>query len=154
MATIPEENQKSEIIKYETTDTQLLKRTHKLSKEDEEAIITSYYLNRKKETIKHLSARYNVSTRYIYRLIERYKKNKEEIIDKTIKKASSLFTKKNKLIMEEIQSMIFDKLKSGDDINLTQLATTYGVLYDKTALEEGKATSNNAFSINIKIDKQ
>ena len=150
MATKPSE------LKDETIKAELIpksKHNYKLSKEDEETILTMYYLNKSTNTLQWLSNKYNISIRTIYNIRDKYKKNKSEIIEKVINKTSKNFNKRNQQLMNELQEALIGRIRTDKDIPLNQLATAFGIIYDKNALEQGKATSNNAFSINIHIDK-
>lgn len=127
------------------------KHNYKLTEQDEKDICTSYIFNRRgyEETMQ----RYNISKRCYYDVINKHKKNNFEILNEDINEMRSNFTKRTTAIINQALDKIQDKLNNGEDINLSQLATLTGVLYDKEALELGKATSNSAFNINIKIDK-
>jgi hypothetical protein len=55
--------------------------------------------------------------------------------------------------MQQIQDAMLEKLKVDPDaVSFQQLATSYGILYDKTRLEENLSTSNNSIKIDIKIE--
>lgn len=144
----------TEIITTKGYNIDKKKHNYKLSKEDEESILTMYYLNKSTTNLQWISNKYGISVRQIYNIRDKYKKNKDEVIERVIKNTSKNFKKKNQQIMNELQDIMIEKIRTNpEDIALNQLATTFGIIYDKTALEDGRATSNNAFSINIKIDK-
>jgi len=150
MATKPSEL-KDETIKAELIPSK--KHNYKLSKEDEETILTMYYLNKSTNTLQWLSNKYNISIKTIYNIRDKYKKNKSEIIEKVINKTTKNFNKRNQQLMNELQEALIERIRTDKDIPLNQLATAFGIIYDKNALETGKATSNNAFNINIHVDK-
>ena len=58
-------------------------------------------------------------------------------------------------IMEKVRKRILEKLDNeNDNSTIAQLTTTYGILYDKQALTEGKATSNATIKIEMQGDLQ
>lgn len=58
-------------------------------------------------------------------------------------------------IMEKVRKRILEKLDNeNDNSTIAQLTTTYGILYDKQALTEGKATSNASIKIEMQGDLQ
>lgn len=134
-------------------NTKLYKHNYKLSKEDEIDIVTNYYLDRHLTNIDNIASRHNVDRRTVYNIVNKYKKNNEKIIDECVAKTRRNFNKKTTLIINKALQRINEQLENNPDIAINQLATLTGILYDKESLELGKATSNSAFNINIKIDK-
>ena len=128
-----------------------IKRIIKLSPEDKKNIVALYYLNRSDQSVQEIAKKYNITRRYVYKLIKQ-KENDPET-KKYIIQTTQEFTKKNKIIMQQIQDAMLEKLKIDPDaVSFQQLATSYGILYDKTRLEENLSTSNNSVSISIKIE--
>ena len=128
-----------------------IKKIIKLSPEDKKNIVALYYLNRSDQSVQEIAKRYNITRRYVYKLIKQ-KENDPET-KKYIIQSTQEFTKKNKIIMQQIQDAMLEKLKVDPDaVSFQQLATSYGILYDKTRLEENLSTSNNSININIKIE--
>ena len=120
----------------------------KLTEEQRQEIIASYKLSPTKENASKLSKEYNITTRYIYKLLKQDKENElNNITDKT-----SEFTKKaNKIITLALQRLE-NEIITSDKINIQQLTTTIGILYDKSRLENNLSTDNKAININIKIE--
>lgn len=128
-----------------------IKKIIKLSPEDKKNIVALYYLNRSDQSVQEIAKKYNITRRYVYKLIKQ-KENDPETKQYIIQSTQE-FTKKNKIIMQEIQEAMLKKLKVDPDaVSFQQLATSYGILYDKTRLEENLSTSNNSININIKIE--
>lgn len=128
-----------------------IKKIIKLSPEDKKNIVALYYLNRSDQSVQEIAKKYNITRRYVYKLIKQ-KENDPET-KKYIIQSTQEFTKKNKIIMQQIQDAMLEKLKVDPDaVSFQQLATSYGILYDKTRLEENLSTSNNSININIKIE--
>lgn len=128
-----------------------IKKIIKLSPEDKKNIVALYYLNRSDQSVQEIAKKYNITRRYVYKLIKQ-KENDPET-QKYIIQSTQEFTKKNKIIMQQIQDAMLEKLKVDPDaVSFQQLATSYGILYDKTRLEENLSTSNNSININIKIE--
>lgn len=128
-----------------------LKKIIKLSPEDKKNIVALYYLNRSDQSVQEIAKKYNISRRYVYKLIKQ-KENDPET-KKYIIQSTQEFTKKNKIIMQQIQDAMLEKLKVDPEaVSFQQLATSYGILYDKTRLEENLSTSNNSIKIDIKIE--
>ena len=128
----------------------------KLTEEDTKAILLDYYISNRKDNIQAICDRYGISNQYLYKLVRKYKQNNlyEKVIESSVKESRKKFSKRVDIIIEKALDRINAELQDNSkDINLSQLTTTLGILYDKNALEQGKATSNNAFNINIKIDK-
>jgi predicted DNA-binding protein YlxM (UPF0122 family) len=128
-----------------------IKKIIKLSPEDKKNIVALYYLNRSDQSVQEIAKKYNITRRYVYKLIKQ-KENDPETKQYIIQ-ATQEFTKKNKIIMQQIQDAMLEKLKvDPDSVSFQQLATSYGILYDKTRLEENLSTSNNSVNISIKIE--
>lgn len=128
-----------------------IKKIIKLSPEDKKNIVALYYLNRSDQSVQEIAKKYNITRRYVYKLIKQ-KENDPET-KKYIIQSTQEFTKKNKIIMQQIQDAMLEKLKVDPDaVSFQQLATSYGILYDKTRLEENLSTSNNSIKIDIKIE--
>ena len=128
-----------------------IKKIIKLSPEDKKNIVALYYLNRSDQSVQEIAKKYNITRRYVYKLIKQ-KENDPET-KKYIIQTTQEFTKKNKIIMQQIQDAMLEKLKVDPDaVSFQQLATSYGILYDKTRLEENLSTSNNSIKIDIKIE--
>jgi transposase-like protein len=128
-----------------------IKKIIKLSPEDKKNIVALYYLNRSEQSVQEIAKKYNITRRYVYKLIKQ-KENDPETKQYIIQTTQE-FTKKNKIIMQQIQDAMLEKLKVDPDaVSFQQLATSYGILYDKTRLEENLSTSNNSVNISIKIE--
>lgn len=128
-----------------------IKKIIKLSPEDKKNIVALYYLNRSDQSVQEIAKKYNITRRYVYKLIKQ-KENDPETKQYIIQTTQE-FTKKNKIIMQQIQDAMLEKLKvDPDSVSFQQLATSYGILYDKTRLEENLSTSNNSVNISIKIE--
>lgn len=137
-----------------TTENKLSnKHNYKLSKEDEYDILINYYLDRHLYNIDNIASKYNLSRQSIYNIVSKYKNKKNNIIDECVNKTRQNFNKKTSLIINKALENIYKQLEDNPDIAVNQLATLVGILKDKENIELGKATSNNAFNINIKIDK-
>lgn len=152
MSTKPKKaDTKAEIIKY-TTQNELKRNKHnyKLTEEDQKEIILNHLFN--KGNIQYTLDKFNISERTYYNVINKHKKNDFKIIDDDIAEVRKNFSKKTSILISKALNKIEEQLES-DDIDINKLSTTLGILYDKESLELGKSTSNNAFNINIKIDK-
>ena len=129
------------------------KHNYKLSEEDKHNIVLEYTLNRNKTTIDNICKKYEISKQAMYNVINSYTtKQKNEIVEDSIKEYRRNFTKTANLIINKALNKINNQLESEKDINLNQLSTTIGILYDKTRLEDNLSTSNNSININIKIE--
>lgn len=141
-------------MKKETTTKQELvksnKHNYKLSEEDKQAIVLDYYLNRSKENISDLCNRYNISTRRVYQLVKDEKYQKQ--VNSYITECKNNFTKKTTILIDQAIDKLQDKIQN-EDANIKDLNTTIGILYDKNRLEQNLSTSNNAISINIKVER-
>ena len=141
-------------MNYDLTTTNS-KHNYKLSIEDKEQIILDYTLNHTKENIQSICQRHSISKRTLYDIVNKYSdKDKQEITNKYIKRYKQNFTKRSNAIIDKALNRIEQELYNNDNnINISQLSTMIGILYDKTRLEDNLSTSNNSFNININIDK-
>lgn len=126
------------------------KKTHKLSEEDIKDIMLYYYLDNSKSTLKEILQKYNISESYYYRLVKN--KNNIELINKDITESKKLFSKKTEIIINKILNKVNNKVDN-EDASIKDLITSMGILYDKTRLEQNLSTSNNAITINLKIER-
>ncbi len=136
-----------------TTKQEIVKSTkhnYKLSEEDKKTIILEYYLNKNKKNIEYILNKYNISRTTLYDILKN-KKYKNEI-DNYITECKQNFTKKTTIIIDKAINQLNEKIQEGD-ANIKDLTTTIGILYDKNRLENNLSTSNNAISINIKVEK-
>ena len=137
---------KNEIQQYD-------KHNYKLSEEDRRNIVLEYKLYRNHTTQENICKKYNISRNTIYNIVNSYtKKEQQQIIDESIKEYKQNFAKKSHAIINKALERINEKLDQGESLNINQLSTTLGILYDKTRLEDNLSTSNNSININIKID--
>lgn len=126
----------------------------KLTEEDRQVIINTMKINNSKESVAKLCKDYDITRQYIYKLLRNdLKKNSENSIEQSIKNNESEFTKKANHIIDLIFARIERELENGEKINISQLSTTLGILYDKSRLENNLSTSNNSININIKVEK-
>lgn len=126
----------------------------KLTEEDRQVIINTMKINNSKESVAKLCKDYDITKQYIYKLLRNdLKKNSENSIEHSIKNNDSEFTKKANHIIDLIFARIERELENGEKINISQLSTTLGILYDKSRLENNLSTSNNSININIKVEK-
>lgn len=132
---------------------QYQKHNYKLSEEDKKNILLEYKLNRSHTTQDRICKKYNISRNTIYNIVNSYtKKEQDAIIDASIKEYKQNFAKKSHAIISKALDRISNQLEDAENINLNQLSTTIGILYDKTRLEDNLSTSNNSININIKIE--
>lgn len=129
------------------------KHSNKLTEEDKRNIIKEYLLDRSKENQELIASKYNITRRYIFKLVKPINEDKRQaIINESIKEYNEEFTKKTKVILFKILDRINKELENTDKIALSQLTTSYGILYDKMRLNENLSTSNNSIKIDIKIE--
>ena len=146
-------------LKDETIKAELIpkrKYNYKLTEEDKKAILIDYYISNKRDNIQNICNKYDISRPYLYKLINKYKKDNSlnRIVEKEINKSRQKLSKQVDALLSKTLTRLNKEIEKEDkDINISQLSTMFGILYDKNALEQGKATSNNAFNINIRIDK-
>lgn len=131
------------------------KHNYKLSEEDRKLIVLDYTLNHTNDNIYNICNRYSISKRTLYDILHKYtQKEKNEIIEESIKSYKRNFTKRTTHLINKALDKLEQQLEQdNDNINLSQLSTTIGILYDKSRLEENLSTSNQSFNININIDK-
>ena len=122
----------------------------KLTEKQRKEIVLSYKLDNSKENILKLCNDYNITKQYIFKLA---KKETSQEIEKSINESKSEFTKRANEIIALLLDKIEEKALNDDKITLSQLSTTLGILYDKSRLENNLSTSNNAVTINIKVEK-
>ena len=151
MATKPNE------LKDETIKAELIpknKHNYKLSEEEVNNILIDYYIDKSNTNVMNICNKHNISKQWLYQLVKKNKNSLDKRVEKVINRNRQNFTKKSEALINKALTRLNKELEDeSKDININQLSTMLGILYDKTALEQGKATSNNAFNINIKIDK-
>ena len=130
------------------------KHNYKLTAENKKDIITNYLLDRSNGNVATICNKYNIDRRTIYYLLDKTsEEEKQELINESIKEFRNNFTKKTTLIIEKMLDRITMQLDNTDEkIQLSQIVTSLGILYDKMRLNENQSTSNTSVSINIKID--
>lgn len=120
----------------------------KLTEEQRQEIITSCSFNMSKDHINKLASEYDITPRYVYKMLKQHKERELSSIDNN----NNEFTKKaNKIIMLAL-ARIENEIEQSDKITLQQLSTTLGILYDKSRLESNLSTENKSININIKIE--
>ena len=130
------------------------KHNYKISEEELNNLLIDYYIDKSNTNIMNICNKYNISKSWFYRLVKQNKNNMNKRVESVIKTNRRNFTKKSEALINKAITRINKELDNPEaKVDLKQLSILLGTLYDKTALEEGKATSNNAFNINIKIDK-
>lgn len=122
----------------------------KLNDKQRNEIVMLCKLDTSKENIKKVASDYNISTRYIYKLL---KSNTSMEIEQSITESKNEFAKRANEIIKILLDKIEEKALNDDKITLSQLSTTLGILYDKSRLENNLSTSNNSININIKVEK-
>lgn len=129
------------------------KHNYKLTLEDKKAILLEYTLNRTNTNVLSICKKYNISRRTLYDIVHKFTSQETDlIVNESIKQYKKNFTKKANNIINKALDRIDNQLDN-DNVNISQLSTTIGILYDKTRLEDNLSTSNNSFNININIDK-
>jgi len=113
-------------------------------------IITLCKVDNSKENIEKVANDYNITTRYIYKLL---KSETSKELEKSIKERGNEFSKRANEIIKLLLDKIEEKALNDDKTTLSQLSTTLGILYDKSRLENNLSTENKAININIKIEK-
>ena len=126
------------------------KHNYKLTEEDKQQIIIEYYLNRRKEKVRDLCDRFNVSETTVYSLV---KSNKgKELLEQHITESKKNFSKKLDLILDKAINGLNNKLDN-EDVKALDYAKILGITYDKSRLENNLSTSNNEIKISIKVEK-
>lgn len=118
----------------------------KLTEEQRKEIVLSHYLNNSKENVSLLMQKYNISKQGLYDVINSDKAKNY------IKEYQPNLTKK----LDEIIEIATERLKIAlkeEDIKAVDIAKILGIVYDKSRLENNLSTSNNAITINIKVEK-
>lgn len=127
------------------------KHNYKLQPEDIAEIMTEYLLDRSTPNVERLTKKYNISRSRFYQVV-RDKRNKD-LLEESIKKNKQNFTKKCDVIINKALKRLNNELDNPNaEININQLTTALGILYDKSRLEDGLSTANQELHINIKID--
>ena len=137
-------NKTQDIVKYN-------KHCYKLTDEDRKEIVLDYFLNRSKDNIDIICTRHNISKATLYNIVKN--KNYKKEVNAYITENKRNLTKKFDILIDKAAKKINEKLEKGEDINLNQLSTTLGILYDKSRLEQNLSTSNNSINISIKVEK-
>lgn len=122
----------------------------KLTEEQRKEIIASYKLDNSKGNIQRLCNDYNITKQYIFKLA---KSDIAKQVEYSIMESKGEFTKRTNEILAKILDRIDYEIENGDKMTLSQLSTTFGILYDKSRLENNLSTSNNSISINIKVER-
>ena len=125
------------------------KQCYKLTKEDKKDILLSYKLDNSKENIQALCNKYNITRQTIWNI----SKSKDQEIEKSIIEYQQSFTKKANKIIDALLDRVWEQATNKDEkIQLSQIVTSIGILYDKTRLNENLSTNNTSLNINIKIE--
>lgn len=125
------------------------KHNYKLTEDDQKEICLNYMFHKPIEATLN---QFQISEQTYYAVVRKHKKNDYAILDEDIKKLRRNFSKKTSLLIDKLLAKLEDQIEGNDDINISQITTSLGILYDKQALAEGTSTSNQAVNINIKID--
>ena len=130
------------------------KHNYKLTSLDKKDILTNYVLDKSTNNVLTICNKYNISRRTLYDIVNKAtEEEKNEIINQSIKEFRDNFTKKSVLIIEKMLDRISNQLDNTDEkIQLSQLMTSLGIIYDKLRLNENQSTSNTSLNINIKIE--
>jgi phosphoribosylaminoimidazole carboxylase (NCAIR synthetase) len=126
------------------------KHNYKLSPEDKRQILVEYTLNRKKENVRSLCSRFDISETTLYDIVK--SKQGQEILEQHIIESKKNFSKKLDMILEKTIDKLGEKIDD-EDIKALDYAKIGGILYDKSRLEHNLSTSNNSININIKVEK-
>lgn len=151
MSSKPTKVNNTEIIQVKGNNLRRYKHNYKLTEEEQKDIVLNHLFN--KGNVQSILDKYNISIQSYYNVINKHKKNDFRIVNKEIAETRRNFNKRTTLLINKALDKIAEQLDSNEDIDINKLSTTLGILYDKESLELGKATSNSAFNINIKIDK-
>jgi vacuolar-type H+-ATPase subunit H len=122
----------------------------KLSKEKREELKLEYKLDNSKSNLKRLIDKYGITERRLFQIV---KEDFTEESRKSITESEYNFSKRANEIIKKALDRIEIMIENDDKITLSQLSTTLGILYDKSRLENNLSTSNNAITINIKVEK-
>lgn len=126
------------------------KYNYKLSPADKCEIYMEYLMNGPR-ALEVMKQKHGISKAMFYRLVKD-PKNKE-LFDGCIDKLNSQFANKCSILIDKALKRIDKDLDDKNkEINLTQLATLTGILYDKSRLDRGMSTENKSVNVNIKID--
>ena len=130
------------------------KHNYKLSPVDEKDIVASYLLDRSNDNIAIICSKYSIDRRTIYNLVNKTsEEEKQAIIDRSLIEYRNNFTKKTTIIIDKMLDRIVKQLDNTEEkIQLSQIVTSIGILYDKLRLENNQSTSNQSININIKIE--
>ena len=120
------------------------KKCYKLSNSDKKEILLSYNLDKSNENIKSICDKYGITRQTIWNI------SKDKEVQNSIIDCKQSFTEKANIIIDKMLARIEKEIDEADKIQLSQLVTSFGILYDKARLENNLSTSNN--SINIKIE--
>ena len=127
------------------------KHNYKLQPSDLAEIMTEYLLDHSCANVERLAHKYNISRQRIYQIVK--DKRNKDLLEESIKKNRKNFTKKCDVIINKALKRLNNELDNqNSEININQLTTALGILYDKSRLEDGLSTANQELHINIKID--
>ena len=127
------------------------KHNYKLDSSDIADIMAEYLLDRSTKNVERIGKKYNISRQRIYQIVK--KDENKKLLDESIKKNRKNFTKKCDVIINKALKRLNNELDNpNSEININQLTTALGILYDKSRLEDGLSTANQELHINIKID--
>lgn len=133
--------------------TPVKKHNYKLTKEDKQNILIDYVLDRSKANANYICQKYSISERALYDIVNKAtEQQKEDIVNRSITEYKKNFSKKTTIIIDKLLDRINKELETADKIQLSQLTTSLGILYDKMRLNDNLSTSNNSININIKIE--
>ena len=122
----------------------------KLTEEQRKEIVLSYKLDNSKRNIAKICKDYNITEQYVFKLA---KKETCQEIEKSIIESQSKFSKKaDEIILKGLNRLEY-MIENDEKATISQISTAIGILYDKSRLENNLSTSNNAITINIKVEK-
>lgn len=122
-----------------------------LTEKQRKEVLLSYKLDNSKTNIAKLCGDYNITKQAIFNLAKNKKLSSE--VEKTIIETSKDFTKRAEEIINLLLDRIEKEIKTSDKVNLSQLSTTLGILYDKARLEQNLSTNNSSINIRIQVEK-
>ena len=129
------------------------KHNYKLTTQDKRDILTEYVLDRSKNNTAAICHKYDISERAFYDIVNKASESeKDKILNNSIIEYQRNFSKKTAIIIDRLLDRINKELDNTDKIQLSQLTTSFGILYDKMRLNENLSTSNSSININIKIE--